>query len=204
MVAINQVCAVVLVLSVVFLARGTSDSEMYEELKKALVTNTTNLYNLQNTFYPPDPMTQPPDKVKILVNVTFYEPEDDYTYNCGRYGCDRNIAQSKCICRLATYYWMTGAQTNLEYNLKRIIHAFYPIFGIMQLDLLLFVTLITGDYGDDGCTYSYCPDRTVPSTTVNTTIWLELNTTSVMYTYYSDACLSLLVWVSQKAVHQPS
>ena len=56
MAALNQVCAVVLVSSVVFLARGTAygltvtDSEMYEELEKALVANTTNLYNLQNTF----------------------------------------------------------------------------------------------------------------------------------------------------------
>ena len=194
MAALNQVYAVVLVSSVVFLARGTAygltvtDSEMYEELERALVANTTNLYSLQNTFYPPDPTTQPPDKVKILVNVTFYEPEDDY---CD-YGCDWNRAQSKCMCSLETYYWTTSAQTNLQYNLKRVIHGLYPIFGIMQLDLMEFVEVITGDYGDYGDTY---PGST--STNVNTTIWLELNTTSDMYTDYSDACLSLLVWVSQ-------
>ena len=195
MAAINQVCAVVLVLSVVFLARGTAyglpvtDSVMYEELEKALVANTTNLYNLQNTFYPPTPPQ--PDKVTIFVYVTFYEPEVEH---CD-YRCDWNRAQSKCICSLATYYWTTSAQTNLQYNLKRFIYGLYPIFHSMQSDFIEFVTLITGDYGG---AYS---GSTTPSTDVNTTLWLELNTTSDMYTDYSDACLSLLVWVSQNAVH---
>ena len=196
MVAINQVCAAVLVLIVVFLARGTAhvtEAEMYEELEKALVANSTNLYNLQNTFYPPTPPQ--PDKVTIFVHVMYHVTEDNCHY------CDWKSTQSKCICSLP-YFWTTSATTNQQYNLKRIIHDLYPSFNVMEFNVFQFVTLITGDsyHGD---TYR---GSTVPSTNVTTTIilWLELNTTSDMYRDYSDACWSLLVWVSQKTVHQAS
>ena len=172
---LNSVAVIILVS--VHLLGATEESELYQELRDALLTED-NIFKFQQAFYSSD------SKVEFYLNVTVNSIKENKTSLCSAFHYDKSYPS-----RRSDSVQISSYSKNLEAYLRPYINN-----NIMLYDLTFFKLLTSVGYKDrnsyyyDG-KYSNQLDIYMKNLTTNPTVSTYINTLQMLFQWVSNVVL---------------
>ena len=174
---LNSVAVIFLVS--VHLLGATEESELYRELRDALLTED-NIFKFQQAFYSSD------SEVDFSVSVTVNSIKENITYSCSAFNFDKY--QSSIPSTRSDFVHISSYSKNLEAYLRPYISP-----HVMYYDLTFFTLLTSVGYKERNSYYfngSYSIQSDINmNLTTNPTVSTYINTLQMLFQWVSNVVL---------------